>query len=65
MQVSLLQGAAKLVERFFVMVLVFLSIVENRHPFGIVYLVCSMALTFIGPYSILALSRTISILIIS
>ena len=63
MKVSLLQGATKFIERCFVMVLVFLSIVENRHPFGIVYLVCSMALTFIGAYSILSLSRIISVLI--
>ena len=64
MQVSLLQGGTKFVERFFVMVLVFLSIVENRHPFSIIYLICSMVLTFIGAYSILSLSRIIAILII-
>jgi len=63
MKVSLLQGATKFVERCFVMVLVFLSIVENRHPFGIVYLICSMILTFLGAYSILNLSRVIGFLV--
>lgn len=60
----MLQGTTKFIERCFVMVLVFLSIIENRHPFGIVYLICSMFLTFLGAYSILTLSRVIAILVI-
>jgi hypothetical protein len=64
MKVSLLQGVTKFVERCFVMVLVFLSIVENRHPFSIAYLVCSMLLTFWGATSILGLSRVIAFLIV-
>jgi hypothetical protein len=64
MKVSLLQGSTKLIERCFVMVLVFLSIIENRHPFGIIYLVCSMVLTFLGASSILVLSRVIGALIV-
>ncbi len=64
MQVSFLQGGSKLVERFFVMILVFLSVIENRHPFSIIYLICSMVLNFIGAYSILSLSKIIAILIL-
>jgi hypothetical protein len=64
MKTSLFQGVAKLIERCFVMVLVFLSIIENHHPFGIVYLVCSMFLTFLGAYSILNLSRVFGVLIV-
>jgi hypothetical protein len=64
MYFSLLLGVTKLIERSFVMVLVFSSIVEGSHPFGLVYLFCALLLNYLGSISIKILSRVLSILIV-
>jgi hypothetical protein len=46
------------------MVLVFASIVEGSHPFGIVYLLCAILLNYLGSISIKALSRMLCGLIL-
>lgn len=46
------------------MVLVFASIVEGSHPFGIAYLLCAILLNYLGSVSIKALSRLLSTLIL-
>jgi len=46
------------------MVLVFASIVEGSHPFGIVYLLCAILLNYLGSVSIKTLSRLLCALIL-
>lgn len=65
MRVSLLLGCVKLLERSLVMVLVFASLVEMSHPFGVVYLLCAILLNYLGSLSIKTLSRILFVLIIS
>ena len=63
MKLSLLFGMVKLIERCLVMVLVFASLVEISHPFGMLYLVCAIMLNFLGSLSIKSLSWTLFLLI--
>jgi hypothetical protein len=46
------------------MVLIFASIVEGSHPFGIVYLLAAILLNYLGSVSIKTLSRMLCALII-
>jgi hypothetical protein len=46
------------------MLLVFASIIESHHPFGIVYLICAFLLNFLGAASIRLLSWFISTLVL-
>jgi len=64
MQVSLLLGSLKLLERSLVMVLVFISIVLGSHPFGIVYLLCAICLNYLGSVSVNVLSKSLSVLLL-
>lgn len=65
MRVSLLFGCVKMLERSLVMVLVFASLVEMSHPFGVVYLLCAILLNYLGSLSIKSLSRLLFILILA
>jgi hypothetical protein len=64
MQVSLLLGSLKLLERSLVMVLVFISIVLGSHPFGIVYLLCAICLNYLGSVSVNVLSKALAVLLL-
>lgn len=64
MQMSLLLGSLKLLERGLVMGLVFISIVLGSHPFGIVYLLCAICLNYLGSVSVNLLSKALSVLIL-
>lgn len=46
------------------MVLVFSSLVEMSHPFGIIYLLCAILLNYLGSLSIKTLSRLLFVLIV-
>lgn len=64
MNVSLRLGTNKVLERLFVILLVFISILEDQNPFSIIYLCLAWVLNYMGHNSILGLSYTLTVLVI-
>ena len=64
MEVSLWLGINKLMERTFVILLVFVSLLEDNNPFSIVYLSCAWLLNYMGSTSIQNLSRVLAIIVL-
>lgn len=51
-------------ERFFVTLLIFVSLLENVNPFSIIYLVCAWFLNYMGAKSVQGLSWVLGFLVV-